>query len=302
MSRFERWAWAFVAYLLFVILFGAWVRITGSGAGCGTHWPLCQGAVVPDAPGTKTLIEYTHRLTSGLSGIFALGLVWWSRRIGAPVFRAAVAMLVFLIIEGFVGAVLVKKELVAGDASTSRAVVVALHLTNTLALMACAAAMAWRAGPGAWDPRESAPRGWLAALVLLIVVTNATGAVTALGDTLFPIQPALDGGLIAKVRGDLSPAHHFLVRLRVLHPVVAMISVVAGGAILLWLMQRCSLRLLKSALHALAGQTALGFLNIALGAPGWLQLVHLLAAQVVWILVALAVMSLWGRDHGVAAL
>ena len=133
-------------------------------------------------------------------------------------------------------------------------------------------------------------------MVVLLIATNATGAVTALGDTLFPVQPALDGGLLANVREQISPAHHFLVRLRIVHPIVAMLSVVTVGGALLWLMQTSSLRLLKSSLHAIGGQAALGFLNIALGAPGWLQILHLLTAQVVWILVWLCVLSLWESD------
>lgn len=268
------------------------MRISGSGAGCGAHWPLCGGEVVPTAPGLKTVIEFTHRVTSGLSGLFGIALVVWARRVSPRVFRASLAMLGFLLIEGFIGAVLVKKELVAGDASTSRAAVVALHLANTLLLTASAAAMAWLARDRV-PVAVGGPKLLLAAMLTILVAVNATGAVTALGDTLFPIQPALDGGLIAKVREDLSPSHHFLVRLRVVHPVVAMAAVVLVGGALLWLWQASGLRLAKSAVHALAGQAALGFANIALGAPGWMQLAHLLAAQVVWVLTFLAVMELW---------
>lgn len=296
MARFARFAWIFLGYLLAVILFGAWVRISGSGAGCGTHWPLCQGEVLPISPSAKTIVEFTHRITSGLSGLFGLALVLWARRLSPAVFRASLAMLFFLLVEGFVGAVLVKKELVAGDASTSRAVVVALHLTNTLLLMASAAAMAWRAGPiealrrrPAASRQAPVSRAALAALLLMIVLVNATGAVTALGDTLFPVQPALDGGMFAKVRDDLSASHHFLVRLRIVHPLIAMAGVVLAGAMLLMAYQQTGLRLAKMTLHALGGQAALGFLNIALGAPGWMQILHLLAAQIIWILAFLTV-------------
>ena len=322
MTRFERFAWAFLAYLFAVILFGAWVRISGSGAGCGNHWPLCQGDVVPVAPSAKTIIEFSHRLTSGLSGLFGLALVVWAWRLayargsepsrdrkGAVynssesaldrrVFPTSLVMLALLLLEGFIGAVLVKKELVAGDASTSRAIVVALHLCNTLLLTASAAAMAWWAGERrraniATSSGLAPSKAILAAMIVLLIATNATGAVTALGDTLFPMQPALDGGLLANVREQLSPAHHFLVRLRIVHPLVAMLSVVLVGGALLRLMQLSKLRLLKSSLHAVAGQAALGFLNIALGAPAWMQILHLLAAQVVWVLVFLSVTELW---------
>ena len=282
MTRFERLAWAFLAYLLFVILFGAWVRISGSGDGCGNHWPLCRGEVVPVAPATKTIIEFSHRLSSGLSGIIAIVLVWWARRLDPKVFRASLAMFVFLMLEAFIGAVLVKKQLVAGDASTSRAIVIALHLCNTMLLTASTAAMAWWAGP----PREalgsSPSRVLLAAIIVLLIATNATGAVTALGDTLFPVQP-----------GVPTP-DHFLAQLRIAHPIVAMTSVLLVGGALFRLMQISPLRLLKSSLHALAGQAALGFLNIALNAPSWMQILHLLAAQVVWILIFLVVLTLWG--------
>lgn len=301
MARFSRFAWLFLGYLLLVILFGAWVRISGSGAGCGTHWPLCQGEVIPPSPGVKTMVEFTHRITSGLSGLFGIGLLIWAWRLGdRRILRPTWAMFAFLLIEGFVGAVLVKKELVAGDASTSRAMVVALHLANTMLLTASAAAMAWWAGMRASSVSTlggvRVSRAALAMVVLMMIATNSTGAVTALGDTLFPVQPALDGGLLARVRDDLSPTHHFLVRLRVLHPMVAMAAVVLAGGVMLSLYQRTKLRLARMTLHALGGQAALGFLNVALGAPAWMQLVHLLAAQVVWILAFLAVSELWGSS------
>ena len=91
-SRFTRFAWAFVAYLLLVILFGAWVRITHSGAGCGSHWPTCHGQIVPIAPSMETIIEFSHRLTSGLLGLLGLGLLGWSlARFGRSPRRRATA-------------------------------------------------------------------------------------------------------------------------------------------------------------------------------------------------------------------
>src|SRR5262249_41187531 len=67
LSPLARFAWFVVAYNIAVILWGAYVRATGSGAGCGSHWPLCNGQVLPSAAQTQTLIEFTHRVTSGLS-------------------------------------------------------------------------------------------------------------------------------------------------------------------------------------------------------------------------------------------
>jgi heme A synthase len=301
--RFVRFAWFFVAYLIVVILFGAWVRIAGAGAGCGNHWPTCNGDVIPQAPEMKTVIEYTHRVTSGLCGLLVLGLAFWARRVSRPVFYASLATLFFILVESFIGAVLVKKELVAGDASVSRAIVISLHLLNTMLLTAAAATVAWWASRGvAALPRIAVSRGMIVAVLLCLVLTSVTGAVTALGDTLFPKQPALDGSLIASVRGDLSVGQHFLVRLRVLHPLVAVISAMIVLAVSLGLRRQIKgsstgelrlIRLLKSWQHAVLLQLVLGVVNIMLAAPGWMQIFHLLMAQALWLVVWVTVLDLW---------
>ena len=54
----KRFAWGVLGYNLAVILWGAYVRATGSGAGCGSHWPLCNGTIVQPSPTTATLIEF----------------------------------------------------------------------------------------------------------------------------------------------------------------------------------------------------------------------------------------------------
>ena len=280
MTRFEKSAWLYLAYLAGVILLGAWVRISGSGAGCGSHWPTCNGEIIPLAPSIKTLTEYAHRVTSGLCGIFGIALVIWARRVNPWVLRAALASLFFVLVEGFIGAVLVKKELVANDTSASRALVIALHLGNTLLLTASTAAMAWWAG----TRRASVltvSRSLVLAALLALVLTSMTGAITALGDTLFPRQPALSGDLLAEVRGDLSPSQHFLVRLRALHPAVAL---AAAGLVGYLLLAAEATPWVIAGRIALAFQVLFGFANIALGAPGWMQILHLLNSQVVWVL------------------
>lgn len=294
MSLFQKSAWLYLAYLVAVILLGAWVRISGSGAGCGSHWPLCNGEAIPAAPNVQTLTEYTHRVTSGLCGVFGLGLLIAAARKGRWVFLAALASFFFVLMEGFIGAVLVKKELVANDTSASRAIVIALHLGNTLLLTASTAAMAcWAGRRSTAAPRFS--RAWIAVALLVLVLTNMTGAITALGDTLFPRQPALSGDLLAEVRSDLSPTQHFLVRLRVMHPVVAMSAAGLVGFVLLSL---AATPWVMAARFALLAQIALGFLNIALAAPGWMQIVHLLNAQVLWICVAVPYVQAWQPEPG----
>ena len=291
-SRFTVAAWLFFAYLIAVILFGAWVRISHSGAGCGSNWPTCHGEVVPTAPSTATLIEFTHRVTSGLCGVFGLALLAWSwKRFGTgPVTRAVALTMLFIVFEGAIGAGLVLGELVADDASVARAVVIALHLTNTLALTAFAALAAWRSGQA--GPAEFLARRRIAFSIAigLVVATAASGAVTALGDTLFPKDVTVAPGLLAEISGDLSAGNHFLVRLRILHPALA---VIAAGY-MTWLLGREADANLwaRAAMYLVAAEVALGFFNVALSAPDWLQVIHLLCAQAFWTALVLACASL----------
>ncbi|MCU0507346.1 MAG: COX15/CtaA family protein, partial [Anaerolineae bacterium] len=132
--RFAFFAWGVLAYNVLVILWGAFVRATGSGAGCGSHWPLCNGDVLPRAPALETVVEFSHRVTSGLSLILVLALIVWGWRIykaGSPVRKTLVASGVFIIVEALIGAWLVLAGLTAENDSIARAVSMALHLVNT---------------------------------------------------------------------------------------------------------------------------------------------------------------------------
>lgn len=298
---FTRYAWMVVFYLGLVILWGAWVRISGSGAGCGAHWPSCNGEIIPPSPTLATLIEFTHRLTSGLSLPLVLVLLVWGFKLapkGHPVRWASVGTLVFLLTEAALGAGLVKFELVAEDTSVARAVTASFHLINTFTLSAFAALVAWwstRPAPPAalqiW--RQRGTRLLLPGLVLLLL-SGMAGAVTALGDTLFPTQIFAEQGLMAHLKENLSLTTHFLVQLRIVHPIVA----TATGIYLI-----VALPLLAEALpalrrhatacsHLLVTQLALGMLNVVLAAPGWMQLLHLSVALLIWLMVLL----LWVRS------
>lgn len=300
--RLARFAWGVVAWNLLVILWGAWVRISFSGAGCGEHWPTCGGEVLPTAASTKTLIEYTHRLTSGVSLILVLWLLVWAFRALPRGHRGrvgAVGTAAFLFAEAALGAGLVLLGLVENDDSVLRAVVVALHLVNTLSLTAFGVLTAWWAGGGgALRGLAGGRLRWgVLAMLVLFGVTGMTGAITALGDTLFPVSPADSGDLVARLRGDLSAAQHFLVRLRIVHPVVAVLYAVglAGFATsLLGARHGAGVRRGARVVLALtAVQTVAGFVTIWLHAPAFMQLGHLFLAQCLWIaFVLLAARSL----------
>jgi heme A synthase len=285
-ARFAIWT---LASNLLVVLWGAVVRATGSGAGCGSHWPLCNGVVVPHSPSVETLIELTHRATSGLALLMVVALAIWCWRAFPRrhvVRRAALASVVLILAEAGVGAGLVLLELVAGNASAARAVYMCIHLTVTFFLLAALALTAWWAA-GAPAPRLDRRLATLlgvAAAALLFVAMS--GAVAALGDTLFPSRSLAEG-----LRQDLSSTSHFLLRLRVLHPVLASLAVV----FLLVLPQLAGASRLGRAPRRLGALTSLlalvqllvGAANLGLMAPVWAQLVHLAIADLLWIALVL---------------
>ena len=161
--RFALYAWATLAYNLAVVVWGAYVRATGSGAGCGNRWPLCNGIVSPHSPAVATVIEFTHRATSAIDLILVAVLAVWAFRAfprRSPVRLGALLSMVFLVSEAAIGGALVLLEHVGKNASANRAYSLSTHLVNTLTLLACLALTAW------WGRREtcpeSAPEGSLA--------------------------------------------------------------------------------------------------------------------------------------------
>ena len=242
---------------------------------------------MPRDPSIETLIEFTHRATSGLALLLTIVLVvaaWRSFESGHRVRRAAVIALLFMIAEALLGAGLVLFGLVGQDASPARAVVMSVHLLNTFCLLAGMTLAAWWAGDEQPLQTASPRKRWLLVAAGLILATGVTGAIAALGDTLFPAASLLDG-----IGQDLDPTSHFLLRLRTLHPVVAL----ASAAVLWTLASRWRCAAARS-LQVLVGlQILAGFVNLALLAPGWLQLVHLLLADLVWVVfLVFGVMSL----------
>lgn len=294
---FVRYTWFVLIYNLAVILWGAFVRATGSGAGCGRHWPLCNGQVIPRAAQVETLIEFTHRITSGLAGLLVIGMVVWAVRAfprGHLARRGAWLSLLMIIIEGALGAGLVLLELVAHNSSVARAFAMGIHLVNTLLLIGIITLTAlWGAGAKGLRLRGQGLVGWLIGIaVAAVLLLGATGAVTALGDTLFPVESFHEG-----VRQDLDPYAHFLVRLRVYHPALAIVTGVYLIAMSQVIYRRRPSEQTRAAAAALMllflAQIGVGVINIALLVPVAVQLIHLLMADLVWIaLVVLAASAL----------
>jgi cytochrome c oxidase assembly protein subunit 15 len=295
--RFQVFSYAVLAYTLAVVLWGAFVRATGSGAGCGDHWPQCNGVVIPRAPSVATMIEYTHRVTSGLALVLAVALCVWGLRAhakGHPVRRASVMQLVFMLTEAAIGAGLVLLQYVAHDQSIGRAFWMAAHLINTFLLVGAQALTAWFAGGRSrLVLRGQGLAGMLmGAGVVALTLLGVTGAIAALGDTLFPASSLAEG-----FQQDVSETAHVLLRLRVLHPLLAVgvgALVVALASFIARLRPAAEVKRGAAVLGILyAVQLGVGVINLVLLAPVWMQIIHLLLADLVWIsLVRLAAAGL----------
>ena len=287
-SRFTSFAWFVLVYNIAVILWGAYVRATGSGAGCGGHWPLCNGDVLPRTPAVETLIEFSHRIMSGLSLLLIGLLLYWAWRLflrGDRIRKGALAAALLVVLETLIGAGLVLFDLVGGNTSITRAVVGALHLVNTFMLLGALTLTAlWSSQRKTRKVQMSNPHVVLLMLVLLgILIVGVSGAIAALGDTLFPTET-----LSAGIAMDLDPSTHFLVRLRLLHPVIA----VAVGLYIVLFMRILQLRGSRMDLNTLGWivstlvliQWLAGVVNLLMLAPVWMQILHLLLADLLWIL------------------
>ncbi len=291
LKRFTAYTWFVLAYNIFIILWGAFVRATGSGAGCGSNWPLCNGEVVPRAPQIETVIEFTHRLTSEIALILVLVMLIFAFRIYPKrhlVRKGAVLSMIFIITEALVGAGLVLFEWVANDASSGRVISIALHLINTFILLAFLTLTAWWASTDSqmhFKGRKSLTIIFVLGFLGMILI-GVTGAITALGDTLFPASSLFEG-----IKGDFSNTTHFLIRLRIWHPIIAVVV----GFYLMFLGVMMSLfyedhwvkRLAWILFGGVILQLCAGLGNLLLLAPIWMQIVHLFLADFVWITLVL---------------
>ncbi len=286
MSRFAKFAWLTLGYNVLVILWGAFVRATGSGAGCGSHWPLCNGEVIPRSPTVETLIEFSHRLTSGLAFLLVFAMLIWAFRAYPKkhiVRLGAVLSMFFMVTEALVGAGLVLFEQVATTVTMARAVWMSAHLLNTFILLGAITLTAWWASGGERFPLRG--QGWvlpkvLGALVLMTLI-GMSGAVTALGDTILHLNAVDNNPVVAET----------LLALRIYHPGLAIAICFYMLIVLTNLMllrpHPTTLRLGLIFNLTYVAQLGLGALNVWLKAPVWMQLVHLLVTDVMWIMLVI---------------
>jgi heme A synthase len=302
MRPLARLAWGVLAYDVAVVAWGAYVRATGSGAGCGRHWPMCNGEIVPRAPRAETLIELSHRITSGGAFLLTVVLAVWALRSFPPghrVRRSAGVSVALMATEALIGAGLVLFELVAHDASMKRVLGMSLHLINTFLLLGSTALTAWWASGGgaARLRRQGALVPLLGLPLLAMIVVGMSGAVTALGDTLFPAPSVADG-----LAQDFSPSAPLFVRLRTVHPILAVttaVAVIFATTLVRALRPTRAVSISSKVAGALVViQVAAGLLDVVLRAPVAMQLIHLALADLVWIALVLTAVAALAEAEG----
>jgi heme A synthase len=291
-------AWSTLVFNVFVVLGGTIVRATGSGDGCGETWPKCGDQFIPPNATVETLIEFSHRASSFLAGLgvaLVVVLALWFFKRGNLIRKAAVVSGAFLVLEALLGAALVIFGWVDADLSAGRLIVVPLHLINTFLLLGSLAVTAWW-GSGFPQPSGQVDRSTKRLLILgglVILVLGASGALNALADTVFPSE---------SVVGDLSekfgPTAPLLSNLRVIHPVVA----IAGGLFVGWIGTTLSRnasdrsrRLSGVVILLIFSQFFIGIANIYLLTPLAVQVIHLMVADVLWIVYVFLGASLLGE-------
>ena len=278
-------AWTALAGTVVLVLSGDIVQATGSGAGCGESWPRCDGALLPGFEDSSTIIEFSHRaLTVLLSGVVVVLFLGARRRYsrGHHLRRAALWAGVFFVIEAAIGALLVTYGWVEDDASIGRVIADGLHVVNTFFLVGALSLVVFYASGGRQLPSVIRKRGdrlflWGAVVLIGIAVT---GAVNSLADTLFPADSVIDA-----VRSEFGAAAPFLLRIRAVHPVVA----IAGGIVVYTIARLVAGRYpdqepaARAVYWLIGAQFVVGVVNIALLAPLEVQVVHFLLAQALWI-------------------
>jgi cytochrome c oxidase assembly protein subunit 15 len=278
-----------LGFMVLVILQGAVVRFSGSGAGCGNHWPLCNGDFIPHHPRVATMIEFMHRSLTGICTSLVIALIGWTfiampRRSLAR--RTVVWTGILLVTEALLGALLVKGGYVEQNASTARVVVQGIHFTNTMLLLAALTLTWWwlrpRSAPQAFG-KHAAIATWLALLAALL--TGATGSLAALADTLFPAK-----SFSAAIAQDFAASSPLLLRIRWLHPATSCLAVAAT----VFLAYRLRSKASRYAVLLVFIQCALGTADVLFLAPDWLQVMHLLVADLYWIALIAACSPLFG--------
>lgn len=262
-KKTQKFLLVFWIYTLIVIFWGAWVRISHSGDGCGDHWPLCQAEFIPDLTQKKTFIEYFHRLMTGAYGIIVLLIFLKLRKHTRNLVRKLNTwLLVLMITEALIGALLVKLSLVTVNDSYMRLLFMILHQFNSFMLTGVTYLLFKAINPEfKFEPSKK---------LLLFLTVSVSGAIAALSVTLFPSISLLQG-----IIDDFSHDSHIFIKLRVVHPFLA--STIMTG-FMIWLFMKNQTRFALEILFAMF----IGVITLITLSPVALKIAHLGLAHVLW--------------------
>lgn len=283
LARFAKFVWGVLGYTLLVVMWGAFVRATGSGAGCGSHWPLCDGSWIPAFGSSQQIVEYSHRITSGLVLLFAFGLVYGAVKHFEPGHQARKAAYVALgltILEALIGMALVRYGWVDKNDTAARAGMMGFHVISTFLLVGSLTVLGLSAsGASKTSWKDQGPLFWAILFgAIAICFLGLSGAVSALGHTLKPVENVLQSAL--------RPESHWMVRLQPLHPLIAVsvgLYLLLIGGLLSHLRPHESVRrAVRWMVGIYAFQIILGIANIFLKAPIPMQMLHLALADVLF--------------------
>lgn len=287
-DKFVKYAWFALAFNLAVIMWGVFLRASLSGDGCGQHWLTCNGEVIPESPQFKTVIEFTHRVSTGIVFFIVLALAVWAFRKyskGSPVRMTALVSFLLIVVEAAIGGGLVLTGNTAGNLTASRPFWMMAHLITTFSLLAALSLTVWFASGGRPFTFKGKPKVTvlLALAVLGIFLVGASGSLAALSHMLFPAGTLGEG-----IAQDFAGTSHLLLRLRLSHPIVAVMTGVYLIFIAGWLRARAmdspEVRRWSNVLSILVMvQFASGAATLLMLSPIVLQLIHLLLADLVWI-------------------
>lgn len=302
LDKFAKYAWFVLGWNIVVILWGVFLRASKSGDGCGQHWLTCHGEVIPSAPELKTVIEFSHRITSFLALVAVVALLIWTFKKfskGSPIRKTAVGSFIFILTEALVGAGLVLTGNTAETLTPTRPFWMAGHLLNTFILLAFLTITARYASGGA-RLRWNIDRKYLAAIIIGVVaifIVGISGSIAALSNMLFP-----SGTLAEGVAKDFSPTSNILLRLRLLHPITAILTSVFLIFLTGWIAKESGkeknvMRWSNVLSILVLVQLAFGSLTLFMLAPILLQLGHLFLADAIWISYVLLAANFLSEDR-----
>ena len=307
LSGFAKYAWFVLAYNVVVILWGVFLRASKSGDGCGQHWLTCHGEVIPSAPALKTVIEFSHRITTALDGFIVIGLLLWAilrwrsgkNESDRRVLKMALGSFVFVIVEGLLGAGLVLTGNTAENLTAARPFWMAGHLITTLILLTFLTLTAWFASGGKGFDFKVAPRTKLLLLlgVFGFLLIGMSGSVAALSSMIFPSETLTEG-----ITKDFSATSNILLRLRVSHPILSVLTSVYLIFLAGWLRRKSEnnpavVRWSNVLSILILLQIGFGALTLFTLAPIVMQLGHLLLADAVWIAFVLLSASFLAKQN-----